>query len=282
MADRKIDRPISPRRPPHFVDPIFVGFDRLQILLEQFKREIGDRFFWLTPGGIFLSLAATLVVSDFKDRFGLRGSDWRTGAVLLTIVFAGLTIWTLIKALRYRSMDSWMSTICASSVAPPRHYALLLFRARNKNGVNKLLVYRDEVWGCYLLPFVSLQPDQTDPDDVSEPAADRFGLPKEGFHAREIAGCEFRETKTSEASRNLTNYYFAFYRMVVDDKFGARFRPQDFEIHGRKYSWLTIEEIMSDAQTATKNGGVFRHVRDNGATFFDGGAPLSITASLGA
>ena len=47
-------------------------------------------------------------------------------------------------------------------------------------------------WQCYLMPFVSLQPGQTDPLDVSEYATQRFSLPKEAFAAQEIAGYDLR------------------------------------------------------------------------------------------
>lgn len=268
-------------RTAHFVDPITIGFDRLQIIIQEFAKRIQERWFWLTPLAIAITLLATLIVSDFKDKYGLKANDWRDGTI---IAFVGFTLWAAIaglKSWRRPSMTELMDDIAKESLSPLRHYALTYFRAKDESGASHVLVYFDPIWNCYLLPYVSLQPGQSDPSDVSEYATQRFSLPKEAFAAHELVGLEVRHSKTSEASHHLTNYRFTFYLMSVGAKHRDLFLKRKFEVQERTYRWLTIEELLSDTASMSRNGEVYRYMRDERSEFFGDGVPLSIKEAIG-
>lgn len=269
------------QRTAHFVDPITIGFDRLQILIQDFAKRVYDRLFWVTPLAVAITLVATLVVSDFKDRFGLKADDWRNGTIFLSAVFLFWTLVAGVKAVRHQSISDLMDGIARESHSPIRNYALTYFRAKDESGASLVLVYFDPIWQCYLMPFVSLQPGQFDPSDVSEYATQRFSLPKNAFIAHEFAGHEVRHTKTSEASRKLTNYRFTFYLIKVGTKHQSLFLKPEFEEQERKYKWLTIEQLLSDTVTMQRNGEVFAYMRDERSTFFADPVPQSVNAAIG-
>lgn len=269
------------QRTSHFVDPITIGFDRLQILIQEFAKRIYERLFWVTPLAVSITLLATLVVSDFKDRYGLRADDWRNGTILLLAVFL---IWTMVagvKAFRHQSIADLMDCIASESHSPVRNYALTYFRAKDESGASLVLVYFDPIWQCYLMPFVSLQPGQSDPSDVSEYATQRFSLPKNAFTASELTGHEVRHTKPSEASHKSTNYRFTFYLIKIGTKHRDLFLKREFEEQERQYKWLTIEQLLSDRVTMERNGEVFSYMRDQRSSFFADRLPRSVDEAIG-
>lgn len=268
------------QRTPHFVDPITIGFDRLQILIQEFSKRVYDRLFWVTPLAIAITLLATLMVSDYKDRYGLKADDWRNVTVFLLVAFLIWTIFAWIKSFGNQSISDLMDDIASESHSPVRNYALTYFHAKDENGASLVLVYFDPLWQCYLMPFVSLQPGQSDPSDVSEYATQRFSLPKEAFTAHELPGHEVRHTKTSEASRKITNYRFTFYLMKVGTKHLDRFLKREFEEQERKYKWLTIEQLLSDTASMERNGEVFSYMRDERSAFFTDRVPRSVDEAI--
>lgn len=264
------------RRSANFVDPVTIGFDRLQILIQTFSKQVEDRLFWLTPLAVAVTLFTTLVVSDFKDKFGVRADVWRVIVVISLVAFSAWTLIALVRAIKRQSLMDLMDGIAAESLSPLRNYALAFFRAKDRNGTNYVLVYFDQIWGCYLCPYVSLQPDQSDPSDVSEPTADRFGLPKHALLALEADGLEVRQAKISKASHKLNNYRFVFYVMKVQRGYTDTFTKREFEIQDRRYKWMTIEELLSDPVSMQQNGEVFCYIRDTRHRFFSDDMPLAI------
>lgn len=269
------------QRTPHFVDPITIGFDRLQILIQEFAKRVYDRLFWVTPLAVAITLLATLIVSNFEDRYGLKAEDWRDGTIFLFVVFFIWTVFAGVKAFRHQSISDLMDGIARESHSPIRNYALTYFRAKDESGASLVLVYFDPIWRCYLMPFVSLQPGQSDPLDVSEYATQRFSLPKEAFTAHELAGHEVRHAKTSQASHKLTNYRFTFYLMKVGIKHRDLFLKREFEEQERKYRWLTIEQLLSDKVSMERNGEIFSYMRDERSTFFADRVPRSVDEAIG-
>lgn len=268
-------------RSPNFVDPITVGFDRLQILIQGYAKQFVDRHFWLTPMAAGLTLLLTLIVSDFRDTFGVRGDVWR---VLAIIALAMFTVWmfiAILRALKAESLEATMDGIASESQSPLRNYALAFFRAKDRNGTNHILVYFDDIWNCFFVPYVNLQPDQSDPADVEEPMADRFGLPKHALKAVELDSIEVRETKLSKASQKVNHYRFTFYPIKVQRSYAGTFVKSEFEIQARRYKWMTIEELLAHPTSMERNGEVYRFFRDNRHAFFGRDHPLAIEAHVG-
>lgn len=254
----------------NYVDVISISRDRLQLLIHKFSEKIENKIFWITPLGVSISLFCTLLVSEFRDKFGITGVEWRLIAIISCVGFAMWAVWTIFRSARRQTLEEFMEEIAASSLAPPRHYGLPIFWAKDERDTNYMLVYFDPTWDCYLCPYVSLHSDQTDPEDVSEPAADRFGLPKQALRANELVGHVISSQKKSEASHNITNYRFAFYLMKVANDFQDLFLEREFEVQGRQYCWLTIEQVLAHTRSVERNGEVFRYVRDQRQAFFDG------------
>lgn len=264
------------QRTPNFVDPINIGFDRLQILIQEFAQRISDKWLWLAPFGIAVTLAATLMVSDFTDRGPLKAIEWRDGTIALLVIFSIMTIWAIMKGMQRQSLEDLMDLIGSECISPVRNYALTYFRARDANGVSLVLVYFDTTWNCYLMPFVSLQPGQSDPTDVSEYSTPRFNLPKTAFWANELDGLEVRSDKVSVSSGKMTNYRFSFYLMKIEAKHQTSFLRREFDVQERQYKWLTIEQLLADQVSMDRNGEIFKFMRDNPRGFFSDKLPTSV------
>jgi hypothetical protein len=261
---------------------VSINYHRLENLIRGFASRVKDRVSWWTPLSIAVTLLFTLVVSEFKTSFaGLSAEQWRLVALLGFVAAIVATVVALVRAFRGQKLDELMDTICAESISRPRHYGLTLFKAADAHGVARLLAYYDEIWDCYLLPYVRLHEDQFDPEDVSEPAADRFSLSKDALSARELDGHVLESEKVSAATGKMTNYRFAFYIMKVAAGHTAPFCRRQFKVQSRKYRWLTIEEALANPKSADKNGDVFRYLRDHyRAIFQDDRIPNAVDAAI--
>lgn len=278
-------RPLKGRgkpRPRNYVDTVSINFDRLENLIRGFASRVKDRVFWWTPLSIGVTLLFTLVVSEFRTSFaGLSAEQWRLIAILGFIAASVATVVAVVRALRGQDLDELMDNICAESISRPRHYGITLFKALDTRGVSRLLVYYDEIWDCYLLPYVRLHEDQFAPEDVSEPAADRFSLSKDALSARELDDYELLSEKVSAATGKMTNYRFAFYIMKIAAEHAGPFCRRQFQVQSRKYKWVTIEEALAHPKSADKNGDVLRYLRDNyRAIFQDDRLPNAVEAAV--
>ena len=265
-------------RPHDYLDIVSIHIERLKGLIRDFADEFEDRRLYLTPLGIAISLFVTMLGSTFKDGFGLTGDQWRVVVGVAAFGSAALALGFFVRGTRRQTLNELMDVIAQRRVSPPRHYGITFFRAIDPVGVNHILVYFDTEWDCYLCPFVRLHSDQSDGGDVIDFAADRFGLPRKALAAREIEGAILPSEKLSQATGKLTQYLFGFYTMTVVPAHVTRFRDRTFEVQGRSYRWMTVEEALSHPLSAKRNGDVFQYIRDNQAILFD--APLSIEQPL--
>lgn len=69
--------------------------DKVRLCLDSYEKRSQNKFMWIAPAGIFLSLILALVTATFND-FMFSGDTWKAIFVLLSIGAAGWLIWSVL------------------------------------------------------------------------------------------------------------------------------------------------------------------------------------------
>lgn len=262
--------------------PEFVLFNSatLRAILEGRLKEYESRSGgWQGPFSIFVTLCATYLVSDFKDRFGVKADQWQILTILSMIVTGIWTVCAWIRLFTRPSLDKFFSDLYNESLTKQSRRIVFIFKAKNKDGVVKILVYRDPVWQCYLLPNVRRSEVPDDDSKLSRILEERFGGGGSNcFMASNIPDCEFVSNKLSQRSGKYTMYAFDFFFVIVRAELGKRFSSASFRVgNGVAYEWLSLDELYADQMTIARNRDVLDFLSENSADLLGNSIPLSVT-----
>jgi len=265
-----------PKAPPKKQDKpsvITIQYDRLVFILHKFiaATKQGD---WLAPLGIASSLLATLIVSDFKNWAGLSGEQWQAitiMALLASIIWLGYAIRASLKVPK---LENLLTEIMENSEITREHRALFVLKVLSPDNLYRILVYRDILWDCYLMPHAKIKDeiiDQGDYTSLLSFIANTLALPAKSVQISYLDDGDLRSYKHSEFYRQDTTYVFNFFAVYISDVNQAKklIKP-NFEIAGKKFLWLTLDEMEGDSNTAKRNIDVTRHLRDYYNLFFVG------------
>jgi TIR domain len=139
--------------------------------------------------------------------------------------------------------------------------ALFVIRGQDTEGGDRILVYKDRVWDCLLLPNQAVEGRQLEAQDDSY-LCDRLsrflGLEPGAVHATHLEHHDLRSRKYSQSRKRLTTY--DFYLFATRCEGDGALCALTFTVGATEYCWLTLEELQS-SQNADRNQDVFGHLR---------------------
>ena len=252
--------------------------DALRLILKENLGARDKRDAWIAPLGLLVTLVSTSLVSDFSNRFGLKAAQWQTLAYVS--IFACL-IWlsrAAYSSFKVPTLEQVMSRIYDKSLTRVRSRAVLFLKARDQSGVQRFLVYYDELWQCYFCPHVHMPDDTPQLEaDITTVVTNTLSVDPRSLHLSYIDRGDLQSTKKSAATQEMTYYYFYFYHAKIDFPFDESFSSLKFTLQNMTYRWVTIDEVMSHKITLERNAEVYRHIKDNFLDFFDQRVPMSIS-----
>lgn len=237
---------------------------------------------WQGPLSIFVTLLATYVVSDFKDKFGVNAGQWAALAIF-SMVLTGL--WTLrgLWRLAFRpSVKNLLYELYEESLTKQSRRIVFVFKAKDGEGVAKVLAYRDPVWNCYLLPNVRRSEVPDDDSKLADILHEKFGGGGSScFVANNIEDCEFVSYKVSRRSGRYTMYSFDFFSVVICDRLKDRFSAKSFKVgESVLYEWLSLDELFADQATVQGNGDILNFLYENSTELLGKAIPLAVKVPL--
>jgi hypothetical protein len=244
--------------------------DALRLALLNYTSAHEAAMRWTGYCGLAFSLWGSLAVTDFSfnsPKFGLTGPQWQlifVGAALLAS-FRALT--GLLSYLRRPSVDALMNQIISRAEVSQEIRAICLFKYLASNHEYRILVYRDALWDCYLLPHHNMA--GVNLRDIDDPNLKSFisgevGVPPDPISVERIDGADLRSRKHSEFWRQGTVYRFTFFIVKLDASAGLppHLNDRQFVHNGRSFSWLTLSEMEADTNTRNRNMDMTRHISD--------------------
>lgn len=253
-------------------DVVSINTDRLQLIIQRHAATQKSASEWTTPLSIMLALWLVLPITDFRDRFGLTGDQWSIVVLMSAILTSAWFLRRIIAAIRAPTFDDLLGEICANAERLDDHRGLFLFEGRDPHGVDRILVYFDEVWECFLLPHANIQAwdlaDVSAESPLAQYAGRLIGVPADQLEVTPLRSLALRSTKFSEFYKREKSYTFEFLHVIVRGKIRPDLLSPSFTSGGREYHWMSLVELLSDRATNIKNKDVIHHLEGHVAEFF--------------
>jgi hypothetical protein len=267
-------RAVLPQKttPPAEAEPetLSISYDKLKLILVGYLQSVEKANNWISYAAAALSLWGSIIISNFptiRHKFGLTGSEWQ-------VIFIVVAAWASIRALygfaiylRRPRLKNLQSEILASAEIAREFRAICLLKVKGSDHDHRILVYRDPLWDCYLLPHYNML--ETTIQEIDDPnlcgyVAGMLGISASGVSSNYISGAELRSRKHSEFWRQGTVYKFSFYVIKLEDNALPTYVKQRSFVHnGRRFEWLTISEMEADPNTRNRNLDMTRHLSDH-------------------
>lgn len=253
-------------------DIVSIGRDRLELILNRHLDSLARSSDWKTPLGIVLTLGLPLAITDFKDKAILTGAQWQ---VVVAMFLIGAIFWLIktgARASRSSGRKDLLLAICKQADRLDDYHGVFFYRSNDTSGTNRILVYYDIVWECYLLPHVTIK--GWDLNDVS---ADRLlskhvslmiSVSPTQVKVTPLRDLIMRSTKFSRSYRRDKRYTFDFLHVVVKEPVRSDIKHASFISGGREYKWMSIPDLLLDPNTVARNSDVIHHLESHSIEFF--------------
>jgi hypothetical protein len=253
-------------------DVVNITRDRLELTLNRYLDQLARSSDWKTPLSIAITLWLLLPVTDFKNKAHLSGAQWQVVVFMLAIASTIWLVVTLLKLIKKPSRSDLLADICSNADRLDDHRGIFFFHAEDLAGTDRILVYYDVVWDCFLLPHVSVQ--AWDLNDVSAEgplslyASRLISVPPSQVAVTPLRNLTVRSTKFSEFYRREKRYTFEFLHVAVMRPIRLDMKRSSFLSGGREYKWMSVPELLKDQNTAARNFDVLHHLEGHFAEFF--------------
>lgn len=94
---------------------ITITSDRLELTLTKHVKRIVDGGSWQVPLAFLLSMIPLFSTADFKSVFGVTAEGWKSGFILLTIIFLGWFLLSLVQVYNRSSIRDLINEIKSGS-----------------------------------------------------------------------------------------------------------------------------------------------------------------------
>lgn len=228
-----------------------IDSDDLDQLLERKRDYIG------LQGDIFLEIAnaAFLIFSVYYTSVGER--DY-TG-LAIKIVFWILAIvdltYVVVKAYR-KKRSNYTKDMLLKDIEDldMKERSSSIVAIANPNNPRKYLVYYDPDWNFLLFPNYGTRNNKNEEYVIDKLSRD-FGISTNNISIS-LAGTG-EEQKYATAHEEVRDYSYSFYRGTL-----SGIKDNDFDIDGRGYRWMTVQEMLEDPETQKNNSYIIDRVNE--------------------
>lgn len=140
------------------------------------------------------------------------------------------------------------------------HHSIAVIKDTYNKFSNRYLVYDDLRWNCLL--FLNYKKVSDRKEEVEKSIKEHISRDLK----INIADMEVKEVtseiqrKRSEPDKVEKNYFHTYYSAEIKE-FPEKLKADSFEIDGRKYYWMTINELEQDKEVIEKNSDVLGVVK---------------------
>lgn len=252
-------------------EDLIINSSKLELILDKYQEKLAAKNNWSAPFGVLIALLLALMVSDFKDKFGLKALQWETILEILVIVSIVWLIVELKKTITSKPLNDLIMEIHDNIKNIPE-YTAIYFIKTNRDNIPKILVEKNRTWDCFFLPYVHYSPyeelDNQKKEHLTKTIAGFLGVDPTKVVIDHLQGYPLTSEKYSESERINKQYNFEFFAFCISCARNQNLSNEEFSVGGREFIWMTLDELEQDVKTKYKNTDVISHLRKNYNTFF--------------
>lgn len=206
-----------------------------------------------------LSLIITLLLSNFDNVTIIKPLYFKFIAWVISFIFLFYGLYTFAKSvINTYSLDQLLNEIV--NLDSKMEHAFNIIVIRNKDRDGRYLVFKNNRWKCWLFPNCKCLNKNFDQADELANIVEKmkWNLNIEDEITGEYLG-NIPSSKYSYNDKTIKRYRFYFFRVQ-----GAKVKDDDklsFRCNGRKYRWMTMDQMYSCRKIKKKNQDVLDYIR---------------------
>ncbi len=230
----------------------------LKLLLEQKRENINKDTQGIEVLFSGLALALPTICAEFRDLWNIPGVAIQTICIILGILFSTRGLYMMYSSHKnqYNHNDLYQDITKLNQVTHP--YSIVAIKDTFNAHPNRFLLYYDEQWKCKF--FFSYKTMDDNEHNIRERLANELKLDP---------GCIETEFRTEEIQRKYSKshneervYQHRLYYAIIEG-YSELEKKDSFEIDGKKFYWMTIQEMERDEEIRNTNLDVVRLVKEN-------------------
>lgn len=244
---------------------IILDESELKLVLEKYRDNITDKRNWLDNIGTAGSLFLTIISSDFKDLWIIKSEFIQYTVWLITAFFLIKGIITFVKNQKNTfNKDILFEKISEKSEVELVPFSIIIIKDTFNHHSNKYLVYDDGRWNCklFLNYYMQSADGEAEKNNQLDFVSSQLKIDKQWLNIRFLF--VKNSTKYSPTANKNKSYDFYYYYVTIDQNaFSTRMRQTEFEIDGKRFRWMSMDELMNDKATIKRNNDVLRVIKND-------------------
>lgn len=253
-----------------FPEHIIISSSKLELMLTEYQEKFAVKNNWNVPLGVFITLVVCLMVSDFKDKFGFKAMQWETTIFIAAILSVIWLVKELITIRNNKPLEELLTEIQENIKNIPEYTAVCFIKSNQENSP-VVLVEDNLTWGCFFLPHVHYSPYEEIEEQkvkIKKAISGFLGIVNDNITIEHLKEHSLSSEKYSESEKINKQYNFEFFSFYISSPEDLKISDQKFDVRGKKFVWMSLDELESDKKTQQKNLDVIGHLRKNYNTFF--------------
>lgn len=238
---------------------LLIDSTELNLLLSDRKKYIGnDNLYGIDKLFTGLTFAVPSIFAEYPDIQLISGESIKTILVIVGFLYAGWGVVQMISKVvkRYSSDDLLNEISNLNEITHP--FSIVAIKDTFNQYPNKFLLYYDERWDCKF--FFSYRTVDDDIKNIISRLSNELKISRDSISAEFVTEEIYKKHSVSDNIDKVYDHkiYFANIAQFTDE-----LKATSFTIDGKKFFWMTIQEMERDPDIQEKNLDVVNLVKSN-------------------
>lgn len=242
------------------MNKILISEDRLQLILEKHKSDIGSKDNWsnVVTGVSFIVSTCSASYGAFLD---IPGNLIKS---LILIIAVCLTGWGVLMVMnshkdKFDHNKLYEEMRKANEIEHP--FSIVAIKDTFSEYPNKYLLYYDNRWNCwFFMNFRTNQEESQNEKNIKNGLSAKLKISPDDFDLEYRT--EAIHPKYSESDKEKKYYHHRLYKCIVKE-FSDDLKKSKFTIDNVDYTWMSIDEMEKNPSIRKHNMDVVEFVKHN-------------------
>lgn len=241
---------------------IVINKTELELLLHKKNEYIGTKNLnGLDKMFAGISFAVPSIFAKYPNFWGLNGEIIKTILIILGFAYAGWGVMELVKNRKNKyTKEDLLNDICdLNQITHP--FSIVAIKDTFNNYPNKFLLYYDERWDCkFFFSYRTSNDDNENIKNIKKRLSNELKTPIKSINVKFVTESIYQKYSVSDKIQKMYDHKI-YYAKILD--FDDELKKKSFIIDGKKFYWMTIQEMENDPDIQKKNLDVVNLVKNN-------------------